>query len=390
MLDSLKNKNKFGFSMFEVCVTMAIVAIFIAACSNVFTKRHKVRASNAVHGHYECYRNSDGNLVDRMFNENGPVTPLHVYNSGEDCVFSAPKYASLITINAVGGGGNGGEQYGGAAGEFVSLFLSTTNEKIYISPGTAPPLTSTFSATPTSLYTMNAGGTKNEFIKVRGGRSGGNQNIAFRSCSVAGTKYTGCGISPVCKLIPEAYPANEAVNRGAVSISFCVADTSSINSYKTVLVPYYGHTGFADSYFAKYDNCSTADVDARTAHDANRSIAPICNAESCAFNDMSNLSTKLKAYTFKRFHCNQNQVEPYLKDFVTINLEFDGNYTPHKQDSEMDSLINSLGLSGGIADKGLCYDSINGVDNGARCRLYAGSGAPINSRGGNGSVLISW
>ena len=69
-----KNKIKYGFSMFEVCVTMAIVVIFIAACSNVFTTRHKARTETYNHGRYECYWAEDDSdnpvLYERMYNGN--------------------------------------------------------------------------------------------------------------------------------------------------------------------------------------------------------------------------------------------------------------------------------------------------------------------------------
>ena len=60
----------------------------------------------------------------------------------------------------------------------------------------------------------------------------------------------------------------------------------------------------------------------------------------------------------------------------------------------MDNLVNSLGIKEGIAAQVDCYDPVNKVENGAKCRYSTGSGAPSGdphgSRGGDGSVLISW
>lgn len=60
----VKDKQFSGFSLLEASVTMLIVAVFVALCSNAFTKRHITYQESDGHGRYECYRNSSG-IVQR-------------------------------------------------------------------------------------------------------------------------------------------------------------------------------------------------------------------------------------------------------------------------------------------------------------------------------------
>lgn len=395
MLDNLKNKNKFGFSMFEVCVTMAIVVVFIAACSNVFTQKHKKRLSNPIHGHYECYRDNNGHVLEQLFGENGAVSALKDLGTNGVCTFQAPKYASFIVINAVAAGGNGGSSYGGAAGDFTNMFLSTTNETIHISPGLASVGASR--GGDTVLYTGDVG-NQNEFIHLTGGRSGENEFISFKSCSIAGSDFA-CGISPVCRIVKNAFGENV----GGLSLSFCTKpatpDTQeAIEAYRTAVIPFYGEEpSEEDTYWFENDLCKTSNVDQITldAHNSNRYIYPICNNEDCNFDDLGTISSSLKSYSFKRMKCKEDSgLNPTERKFITVNLMFDGNYTIYAEKTQMDGLVDSLGLSEGIAARKECYDP-DEDENTGRCSVSTGSGAPIHpenasSVGAHGSVLITW
>lgn len=120
-----KNEHKSAFSLFEACVVMLIVAVFVALCANAYTKRHVTYQESDGHGRYECYRNGGG-IVQRYI-ENNSVRNL----SGTTCVFRPPRYAKYILINAIGGGTATG------AGQFISTFYSSIDAPLTIDPAAA-------------------------------------------------------------------------------------------------------------------------------------------------------------------------------------------------------------------------------------------------------------
>ena len=90
------NKNKkniylSGFSLFEACVVMLIVAVFIAMCANAYTKRHVTYQESDGHGRYECYYKG-GQLVQRYVENNSARSNV----GGTTCVFRPPRYAKYL------------------------------------------------------------------------------------------------------------------------------------------------------------------------------------------------------------------------------------------------------------------------------------------------------
>lgn len=143
-----KNKTNIylsGFSLFEACVVMLIVAVFIAMCANAYTKRHVTYQESDGHGRYECYRNG-GTLVQRYVENNSARNV-----GGTTCVFRPPRYAKYLLINAIGGGS------GTAAGEFVSLFYNAIDQPLTIDPGNANESTVIKDAAGNSIYEAKAG-----------------------------------------------------------------------------------------------------------------------------------------------------------------------------------------------------------------------------------------
>ena len=145
------NKNKkniylSGFSLFEACVVMLIVAVFIAMCANAYTKRHVTYQESDGHGRYECYYKG-GQLVQRYVENNSARSNV----GGTTCVFRPPRYAKYLLINAIGGGS------GTAAGEFVSLFYNAIDQPLTIDPGNANESTVIKDAAGNSIYEAKAG-----------------------------------------------------------------------------------------------------------------------------------------------------------------------------------------------------------------------------------------
>ncbi len=145
-----KNKTNIylsGFSLFEACVVMLIVAVFIAMCANAYTKRHVTYQESDGHGRYECYYKG-GQLVQRYVENNSARNNV----GGTTCVFRPPRYAKYLLINAIGGGAGAD-----AAGEFVSLFYNAIDQPLTIDPGKANESTVIKDAAGNSIYEAKAG-----------------------------------------------------------------------------------------------------------------------------------------------------------------------------------------------------------------------------------------
>ena len=144
-----KNKKNIylsGFSLFEACVVMLIVAVFIAMCANAYTKRHVTYQESDGHGRYECYRN--GGVLVQRYVENNSARNV----GGTTCVFRPPRYAKYLLINAIGGGS------GDAAGTFVSVFYNAIDQPLTIEPGAAGASTVVKDAEQNDMVTADAGG----------------------------------------------------------------------------------------------------------------------------------------------------------------------------------------------------------------------------------------
>lgn len=169
--------KKPGFSLFEACVTMLIVGIFTALCANTFSKRHVTYQESDGHGRYECYRNAAGNIAQRYVENNSPRDV-----AGTTCIFRPPRYAKYLLINMSGGGS------GSAAGEFKSLFYSSIDAPLTITPGGSGQETSIF-MNATKLYTV-AGGT-GELVATDSAAD------TVQSCTFTYNLHT-CGSTPIC------------------------------------------------------------------------------------------------------------------------------------------------------------------------------------------------
>ena len=331
-----KNNNyKFGFSLFEVVVTMSIVAIFIAASSNVFTQRHKNRVANPSHGRLECYYGNDNKLHQRLVFEN-VVSSDSVMEDGK-CTFTPNNAASYLIISAVGGGGAGGTDYGGSAGQFETQILSNTTHKLEIFPGkgAAVDVNKGEDTIVIDIGTGEEGFTPKELLKVEGGVSESFSNDAdslkLGECAVTYARYS-CGSPYSCE-------ANNTARE--VTVRYCTQNsqpddenpqqyvrTTRIN-YNDLLEEYSNDTDFANGLISYEQSSNTDDA------------------------------------------CKSNTA---IKDFA-ITLKVLGNSTQYTDYSPIRGVINSIrGISGGIA--GLSKSP--------------GSGGAKDTPGGDGAVIIVW
>ncbi len=292
---SEKFKTKFGFSLFEVLVTMTIVAIFICASSNIFTQKHTKRVALPNHGRFECYYDDSGKLMQRIVSEDFVTENKNVTSSGY-CSFKPNKAAAYLVISAVGGGGYGGTTYGGSAGEFVGLFLSSTSHHLQLYPGKAAGSVNENGGTTEVIDKGDDDTGSDVIISAEGGRSDSSSDLSLKNCRIIYAKYT-CNTTASC----ESDDENQKV-----SVNYCQSDD------------YYGTS-------------TTADQSAEIAYST---IYGSYSSEYTA----EQIKSRALTYT-------------YLKDGATcysLAVDLDGNYTEYEEDSEMNNYIRSLGITEGI------------------------------------------
>ena len=361
MLETLNNKNKYGFSLFEVVVTMSIVAIFIAACSNVFTQKHKKRVSSPTHGRYECYRDASGNVKYRLFNEG--VLANEGTASDNKCKFTPPKYASYIIINAVGAGGFGGTATGGSSGSYANVFLSTTDHVLEITPGLAAADASVTKGGSTTVYDKGKSGTDAKLVlNLSGGKSDSASSTSFKDCTFANVAYD-CGRSPVCTI---------KESDQVVEVTYCSAKGSNIlnpgdPSLRTVNIP--------------FKNSATDDFeDGCNSHFAeSSSITSIL--DTYKGENIAELAKGIITYDYTKRKCKypNTQIDAELITYFTINLSTEGNYSEYREESPFNGYVNALNISGGIATQDSSGNPISTGDGGGK-----------NQKGGHGGVLVTW
>lgn len=226
----LSYKNKLGFSLFEVVVTMSIVAIFIAACTNVFTQKYKGKSSTPMHGRFECYYNSAGTLMQK-YDAGTPTAVTTPY-----CEFSPNSAVAYYIINAVGGGGAGGTILGGTKGEYNSVFMTTINSDLQLYPGKGA-LAGSSDARGERSYVMaeQITGENREILSVEGGLSAVGNSVNLNNCDVAFAEYA-CTLTPKCTSDNETRTVKVEYCSEICADNSCWADETL--SFNTILAQY--------------------------------------------------------------------------------------------------------------------------------------------------------
>lgn len=126
-------KHRYGFSMLEATVTMLMVAVFTAAATNIFTRKHQKVAHTTSHGSFECYYDVAGQLCQRLAQEGIFQEPTCGLT---ECTFKPLKASEYYVVNAIGGGGGGRSSgLGGSAGEYRTFFIPSITKELRIIPG---------------------------------------------------------------------------------------------------------------------------------------------------------------------------------------------------------------------------------------------------------------
>ncbi len=339
-----KIKTKSAFSLFEVVVTMAIVAIFVAACSNIFTQKHKTRISLPAHGRFACYYDDSGNLKQEMYSENVEIESRTV---SDKCSFSPPRTASYLIIAAVGGGGYGGSIYGGSAGSYTTVFLSSTTHQLNLYPGKAAQSVATLRGEPTRIDDLGETGNDpaKTIINLEGGRSDSSSNLLFKDCVISYSEFS-CRLEAAC---------HTDENSRVVSVSYCSENDPTFTKTeveKAIEVPF-------DDSVSRTDEDGVAIPSIRSIYS---SMTPAQIAEGSL------------SYTYSRMIDVPGYADPQEQIYFTFAVDVEGNYTPDEEISPINGYINALGIETGIG----------------ALSVSPGNGGAKNKKGGTGAVLIVW
>lgn len=375
--------NKFGFSLFEVVLTMGIVAIFIAACSNVFTHRHITRNSNPAHGRIECYWGNDGKVHQRTFYEN-MLAGDEVKDNGR-CQYAPSRSASYVLLTAVGGGGYGGEIHGGTQGDFENVFLSNTTHYLEIEPGKAAQMITKTDKDEegneievqdpesighsTVVYDKGIDGNDDGsriMYSLNGGPSDSSADIRFSDCSVTYTEFA-CAHETACTIDND---------KKELRVDYCTSNESPPNN------PYkygtYVKITF-DKLLSAYNSPDDADDEKITGS--------LPDSKSYLLDGLLKYSYTVQNWTeyYDTLPDEYNYVEGKdtshagwdINDTLTyfsIAVRIGGNYTEYEDLSPMSGFINGLNIDGGIAD----------LDR------KPGNGGAKGAQGGDGAAIIVW
>lgn len=99
-----QNNKNLGFTLVELMVFFIFISIILAASTPIITKRIKSIPLKVNHGKFICYRDGNGNYVQRTFNAAKEVGEAKTVDS---CSFKPPKRAILYKIELIGSGAGG-------------------------------------------------------------------------------------------------------------------------------------------------------------------------------------------------------------------------------------------------------------------------------------------
>ncbi len=110
-----KNKKE-AFTIVELMLLLVVLSLIVASSISIVTRKHKLVARKTVHGQYFCFRHPQdgsadaGKLHEIMFSGKSKLRDrIEGVDPGfTKCTFEAPRNASYLYIQILGGGGAGG------------------------------------------------------------------------------------------------------------------------------------------------------------------------------------------------------------------------------------------------------------------------------------------
>lgn len=328
-----KSKFKSAYTLFEACLVMALVAIFVCLMASVIPHKPKDKARSDAHGHYECFYDESKNLKQITYSE-GATPVITAVNS---CTFTPPPYSRYLIFSAVGAGAEED-----VVGAFATTFYNSSLASSYtITPGKDPGDDTVITAEETDI------------LKA----SGGNIMQANRA-SVSDIES--CTIKPVStkwytdqetgdeKNSTDAYLADFlcdkgptcSIERGMIRVDYC----HTAELYKSEWLPLNSVTGPKGYLKSQYIADTTTDNYEWNKYDSVNNILYYCD------NSVFTLYNQEPVY--ERFHMNFDAVDPdkYCKNvgskgafepsLFQLILKFKSNSS--SADSEMVNYIKTL------------------------------------------------
>lgn len=344
-------KQKAGFSLFEACVVMMIVAIFFAVSANVIPKRNKPKAEAEGHGRFECYY-KNGKLVQQMFQGTSSAGVSEV----TECRFNPPVYAKYIVVNAVGGGAGGSGGSGGEPGQFYSSFHTSARAAFIMKPGRAGAVGN--DGTMTAVYYEDVANkvSDNALVLAEGGLSKRELKAVtardIKQCAIeAGQSSAGtdiaCGSIPLCE-----------VQDDKIKVSYCFSSTRYKSKYIDLQKDIISRPVDAWLKPPEYNDAEAKII----YHD--QGLIDEYNLDLAAF---------LKVYAGTEYY------EPLLESLATsypslfkMTLTFDLHRSNKATPSLLSNYLDGMGIESGITE------------------VMPGQGGAPGSAGRDGAVLITW
>lgn len=353
---------KKGYTLFEACVVMIIISIFIMVMANVIPHKVKTKVESNAHGHFECYYNASGNLIQQTFIEGKENDAVDLTAEGKDyCTFTPQGFTRFLILNAVGGGAKM------SAGRFVSTFFNNSISnayKIYIGQGEEK----------SGGDTVIKDASDNVVITAKGGFDSSDPANAsvedISSCVMSTTiprvPYAGSPFDSDAQYYDQDYICDKGplceVENGMIKVSYCRTN----ELYQTSYLPY--NKSAVGSATAKYREsqyvASSSYPSIDTRWDVSEKILTYC--DTSLFEDYDN---DPDAYWAVNSSCESNEVA--VPSLYKMQLKL--NLSNKEGESDMTRYIKMLQFKSD--------DAINTIN--------PGDGSPSGA-GNNGAVLILW
>lgn len=355
---TLNRYKKSGFSLFEACVVMLVVSIFMAVSATVIPKKNKPKAEADGHGRFECYY-IGGKLYQQMFQGTSSAGLSEV----SECRFNPPVYAKYIVINAVGGGAGGSGGNGGEPGGFYSSFHTAARAAFVMVPGKGG--SSGRDGSSTAVYyeddrseplVVAEGGKSNRELRdttasdikqcaITEGSSTGNTTTSDGQ-PMTGTNIA-CGSIPLCEVIEDK-----------IKVSYCFS---------------------ASTYKSKYLDLQ-ADIIQRPTNSwlrppvLNESEATITYYDQGLIDEYNiDLAAQLAVYTGTPYYSAIiTSLQTLYPTLFTMVLTFDLHRSNTTTPSLIMNYLEGMGITTGIAERN------------------PGMGGAPGGAGADGAVFITW